>query len=334
MKNRGIKKVLKIITYIVVILFISIVFGGTIYYKHWRSSNTINSFTEFNEPEHIDYNDIYWRNDSLGKTLVEKTAFFLKVKIDEIEGDFYMQFDTGTPKTIFYGKTLSKVLKTNSVKQIIFTKDSTQFVKNVQIKIGKTIFSANSIQVKPNFGSNEIDTTFNVIGTIGFDAIVDRTLVLNFKSDKIAITKQTIDNLEFPITLITDASVDRFPLLIPAKIGEKKIRFFFDTGSSMFPILTSVEKLKDMKSESSIDTLCCVRNWNNLLPVYRRKINSKIDFNGIISENDNVYGINMSMMNILNYLPESFMFGMTDNKLFDNMILIVDNKNNKFGIAQ
>lgn len=308
--------------------------GGTIYYKHWRSSNTVNSFTKFNEPEIIDYNDIYWRSDSLGKTLVEKTAFFLKVKINEIDGNFYMQFDTGTPKTIFYGNTLSKVLKTNSETQIMFARDSTQFVKNVKIKIGKTIFSANSIQVKPNFGSKEIDTNFNVIGTIGFDALIDRTLVLNFKSDKIAITQKPIEGLGFPITYTKNASVDQFPLLIPAKIGEKKIRFFFDTGSSMFPILTSVEKLKEMKSESSIDTLCCVRNWNNLLPVYRRKINSKIDFNGVVSENDYVYGINMSMMNILNYLPESFMFGMTGNKLFDNRIIIVDNKNNKFGIAQ
>ena len=246
MKNRRLKKGLKIFTYTVVILIISIAFGGTFYYKHWRSSNTINSFTEFNEPELIDYNDIYWKNDSLGNTVVEKTAFFLKVKIDEIEGDFYMQFDTGTPKTIFYGNTLSKVLKTNSATKIIVAKDSTQIVENVKIKIGKTTFSANSIQVKRNFGSSEIDTAFTVIGTIGFDALVDRTLVLNFKSDKIAITKKAFDDLGFPTTIIEGASVDKFPLLIPAKIGEKKIRFFFDTGSSMFPILTSVDKLKEM----------------------------------------------------------------------------------------
>ena len=334
MRNRKIIKVLKICVFLIVTLVIVVSLGGIIYYNHWRSSNTIDTFSVFNEPKLIDYNEIYWRSDSLGKEKVEKTAFLLKVNIDNIEGDYYMQFDTGTSKTVFYGNTLSEVLKANPVKKIIFAKDSIQSVKNVKFTIGKTTLFAKSISVKPNFGSSKIDAEFNVIGTIGFDALINRTLVLNFKSDKIAITKKSIYELGFPTTIVKDASVDKFPLLIPAKIGDKKIRFFFDTGSSMFPILTSVDKLKELKSEASIDTLCCVRNWNNLFPVYRRKINSKINFNGVVSENDYVYGINMSMINILNYLPESFMYGMTGNKLFNNRIIVVDSKNNKFGISK
>lgn len=308
--------------------------GGTIYYHHWRNSKTIHSFSEFYEPKQIDYNQIYWRSDSLGNTVVEKTAFFLKVTIDKIEGDFYMQFDTGTPQTIFYGNTLSKVIKTNSGKEILFTKDSAQTLTDVTIKIGKTTFLAKEIAVKPNFGNSELDTAFTVIGTIGFDALIDKTLILDFKADKLAFTKKPIFDLDFQTTIIEDASVDKFPLLIPAKIGKKKIRFFFDTGSSMFPVLTSIKKLENIKGNSKTDTLCCVRNWDNLLPIYRRKINSKIDFNGVISENDYVYGIDMSMINVVNFLPESFLYAMTGNKLFNNRLIVVDNKNNKFGISQ
>ena len=332
--NLILKKSLRISAIVILSTVIFISVGGTIYYQYWRNSNTINTFSVFYEPQLIDYNSIYWRSDSLGTAKVEKTAFFLKVKIEEIPGNFYMQFDTGTPKTIFYGNTLSKVLKTNSGKEILSGKDSIQTMANVKINIGKTTFFAKDIIVKPNFGSSELDTAFTVIGTIGFDALLDKTLILNFKTDKLAFTKKSISDLNFETTIVQDASVGRFPLLIPAKIGNNKIRFFFDTGSSMFPILTSIGKLKKINGVSKIDTLCCVRNWSNMIPVYRRKINSKIDFNGIISENDYVYGIDMSMINILNFVPESFLYAMTGNKLFDNRIIVIDSKNNKFGISK
>ena len=334
MKNKKLKKVLKIFTYTIIILLIIISVCGISYYNHWRNSNTVNTFTEFTEPENVDYNEIYWKSDSLGNTIMEKTAFFVKIKIVGIEGYFYMQFDTGTPKTIFYGSTLTRVLKTKSAKKIEFTKDSTQIVKNIKIQIGKTTFFTNRIDVKPDFGSDILDTAFTVIGTIGFDALVGRTLILDFKSDKIAFTKKPIKELGFSTIIVKDASVNRFPLLIPALMDKKKIRLFYDTGSSMFSLLTSTKKLKEMKSESGIDTLCCVRNWKNLLPVYRRKTHSKIDFNGIKSENDYVYGININMINFLNYMPESFIYGMTGNKLFSSKIIVVDNKNNEFGISE
>jgi len=36
-----------------------------------------------------------------------KHFFFVKVELNGIDDSFYMQYDTGTQQTLFYGKTLN-----------------------------------------------------------------------------------------------------------------------------------------------------------------------------------------------------------------------------------
>ena len=319
------KKILKILIVIIIIVF-SIT---SIYYNYWRSKNTVHTFKLLNHTEKINYTKMYWNDGNIGKISIKKTALFIEVKINNSDNNYYMQLDTGTPSTVFYGKALNQLGNQIKIKTVL-KKDSTQYVANPIIQIGNTSFSAKKIKILKNMGANKIDSLFTVIGTIGFDILVDRTLILNFKKNKLAITNKSLKKIDPTINLIKNASVDKFPILIPATLNQKKIRLFYDSGSSLFSVLTSYKNLSLLKNSNKIDTLCCVQNWENQLQVYRKELKHQIQIGNIKENTKKIYAIDK--MKIVNYFPSWFIYGITGNKLFDNKIIIIDNKNNLLGI--
>lgn len=325
--NKILKTSLKILLILILIISISI----PIYYNYWRNSKTINTFKVFSEPKEIVYSEIIWKSDSIQNMLVEKAFFFVPVKIEGIKENLYMQFDTGISETCFYGITLNKLLESNTSMKTEYSKDSIQFLKKPILNIGKMKFKADKIKML-NRGDVQIDSSFIVIGSIGLDAIVGRTLILDFKTNKIAITKKNINQLGKSFDFIENASVDKFPLLIPAKIGEENTRLFFDSGSSMFSLLTSEKRLAKLKSKKEIEKLCCIGSGGKDYEIYRKQITENIQIGKTIKEREYVYGF--FRLNMMDYIPSSIIYGITGNRMFDNEIMVIDNKNNILGIEK
>jgi hypothetical protein len=325
------KKILKTCFKILLILILIISISIPFYFNYWRNSKTLKTFNVFSEPTEITYSEIIWKNDSVANMLVEKAFFFVPVKIDGIKEKLYMQFDTGIPATFFHGITLNKLLENNKSIKTEYSKDSIQFFKNPILNIGKMKFKADKIEML-NRGSEKIDSSFIIIGNIGLDAIVGRTLILDFKKNKIAITEKNINHLGKSFEFIENASVDKYPLLIPAKIGEENTRLFFDTGSSMFSLLTSEKQLSKLKSKKKLEKLCCLSSGGKEYEFYRKQIIENIQIGKNIKKEEFVYGF--FKLNFIDYLPKSIIYGITGNKMFDNEIIVIDNKNNVLGIEK
>lgn len=326
------KKTIKFILYSFLILVLLILIGIPVYISYWRSSNTVNTFEQFEEPNSIAYSNIVWVDDTIGGQLIKKTAFYVPVKIEGIKENLFMQFDTGNGATVLYGKTLNKLLKNYPHVNTSFSKDSIQYFNNATLNIGNLKLKAEKLKLLDYMGSSEIDSSFIKIGTLGFDTFVGRTLILDFKNDKIAITNKSINELEETYEIIEQASVDKFPLLIPVKIGEDNSRLFYDTGSSMFSLLTSEKKLASIQSDHKTDTICCVRSWGKKYEIYRKQIDLPIKVGSSAHKGEFVYGY--FKLNAIDYVPNWFLFGITGNRLFENQKLVIDNKNNKFGICK
>lgn len=323
------KKLYKRILYLIIILILLIIIAIPIYISYWRNNSTVETFHTFKEPSKVSFCDIRWTSDFLGKEKIEKIAFYVPVKIKGLKGNLFMQFDSGQQTTLLYGKTLNRLLNSNNTFSIFYDKDSLRYIKNPIINIAENQFKAKKIRIASSLGSSKIDTSKIVIGTIGFDAFVNRTLILDFKNDKLAITQKSANDLDYNLNYIDDASIDKFPLLIPAKIGKKKTKLFYDTGSSMFPLLTSNKRLRNI-NDNKTDSLCCINNWGKQLPVYRKKLNNEIKIGNTTYDNQSIYGC--EVLNTVDYLPSWYLFGMTGNKLFSGKIVVIDTKNNKFGI--
>lgn len=323
------KKAFRRILYVIASLIILVLLAIPIYLSYWRNSSTINTFSTFDEAPEVSFCKIKWTSDFLGEEEIEKIAFFVPVKIKGLAGNLFMQFDSGTQTTLLYGKTLNLLIQPTSSIQTFYNQDSLRYVKNPILDIADNRFHAEKIRIASSLGDEEIDSSFVVIGTIGFDIFVDRTLILDFKNDLLAITKKGADELPYSFSFIEGASVDKFPLLIPAKIGGKSTRLFYDTGSSMFSLLTSNKRLIN-SSESKADSLCCISNWGRQLPVYRKKLDAAITIGNHAHKDQDLYGC--EVLDVVDYLPTWFLFGMTGNRLFDGKILAIDTKHDKFGI--
>lgn len=323
------KKLYKRILYSVIILILLTVIAIPVYISYWRNSSTVETFHTFKEPNKISFCDIRWTSDFLGKDKIDKIAFYVPVKIKGLKGNLFMQFDSGTQTTLFYGKTLKKVLESGNSIKTFYDIDSLHYIQNPIINIKDNQFHAKKIRIASSLGEEKIDSSFTVIGTIGFDVFVNKTLILDFKKDKLAITNKEADHLGYDLSYVKNASINKFPLIIPAKIGDKNTRLFYDTGSSMFSLITSNKRLINI-NENKADSLCCINNWGKQLPVYKKKLNTPIKIGDLEYNNQSIYGC--EVLDIVDYVPSWYLFGITGNRLFNNKIVVIDTKNNKFGI--
>jgi hypothetical protein len=298
---------------------------------YWRTQGTVNTFSTFTEPEALSFSKIKWVEDSFGTFKTDISAFFIKVELNGVDDSFYMQFDTGTSQTLFYGKTLHALKAKHPSFEPVESQSGNYWLKSPVLKIGDLNFGARDLLVKADLGSEEIDPSFTIIGTIGFDAIVGRKLILDFKNNQLTITNKDINKLNYIFKPLEGASLDRFPILIPAEVDGEDVQLLYDTGSSMFPLIVDNQKLLHIENAGRTDTLCCITSWGKSYDFYRRKLNTDIKIGNLVEKQPYVYS--SKSMDQYDYFPNWLMMGIAGNHMFIDKILLIDTQNNIFGIC-
>ena len=329
---KRIKKILKVILYIVIVLVIITAIAVPVGLNYFRNKLSVNTFETFSEPKQLTFGKIVWHDGEINGLTVKKMGLFIPVKIEGINENFYMQLDLGANSTLLDEAILNKVLINYPNFKMSVSKKGKNFLDNVTLKLAnsKLIFNAKKIPIYGEKDISKIDSLYK-IGTLGYDAILNKTLILDFKNNRFSITNKSIDDLGYSIKLV-DCSVNKFPAFISAKIGNKKVRFIFDTGSSIFPAITSIKNLNSINKAGEVDTLCCIHAWGNDYKMLRRKLSVPIKIGNDTFNNEYVYATRKDQ--VYSYLPNWYLFGMTGNILFDGKIIIIDTKNDKFGIVE
>lgn len=299
-----------------------------------RKKLTIHTFNKIeNKSDSLYYNPIIWTKDSVGGRLIEKSAFFIPVNINGLDKEVYMQFDLGANITLLYGNTLNSfIVKNPELSSKLLTNKEKSYFTNTQINLNSNIsLTADKIRILNNFGSDKIDSSFTVIGTIGFDIIGDNILILDFKKNQYALTASIPSYLEPNIQFVKKADLRNFPVIIPFKLGKRNIRLMFDTGSSMFPIITGTNRIRKIAKGKNIDTLCCISAWGIEHKFYRVEKSETLWLDSVNLGKIDIYGYDqMNKMKIVG----NYLFGITGNTIFENSILVIDRKNNRFGILK
>lgn len=301
-----------------------------------RNKMTIQTFDSLpGNNSDLTYSPIYWQKDTLGEMIIEKSSFLVPVKIRGIEEGLFMQLDLGIARTMLYGNTLSALCKKYPVLQKDHVNKGNYIVlNNARISVTDSILlSADRLFVKKDFGQSRLDTSIIIIGSFGYDIIGDNNLVLDFKSDRYAISENIPFEMESKASYIDKVDLNKFPIILPFRIGKKRVRLFYDTGSSMFPIVTGTNRLKKMSEHRKIKEAGSVSSWGKEIPVFRpTETKSKIG-NLVIGNFDlgkpEVYGL--KTMNKLRFLGR-YLYGITGNVIFNDKILIINRGKNRFGI--
>lgn len=283
------------------------------------------------------YSPIHWGKDSFDGVIIDKASFYVPVKLQGIEETLFMQFDLGANRSMLYGKTLSAFCgKYPALKNDTINKGNYSIFKNARIEINPNrALRAKRMYVPNNFGESKIDTSFIIAGTLGFDILGDNVLILDFKSDRYAITESIPEELKSKVTYIHKADLNKFPLILPFRLGKKKIRLMYDTGSSRFPVLTGTNRLKKVAKHREIEQVDSVSRFGKMIPICK-PVEAKDKLGNLtIGQFDlgkvNIYGV--SFLNRLK-LTGKYLYGITGNVVFENKILIIARKNNTFGIIE
>jgi len=251
------------------------------------------------------------------------SALLLPIKIKGNDHIFYMQFDSGSPITVFYKKSLESIAEKFHNQAKI---DIENNLISTAFSVGNMNVLSNSFQVlnygeKVNFNDTKIP---NIIGTIGTDLLEKRITILDFRNNRCSF-KEKIQEDNF-----TDFEFKKRKILIPANIEKKKLKLLYDSGTSGYELITTKEIWQKYRTRNSTIKTEKGNSWGNILSVYSASAKKKMYIQKVplnLSEVTYIEGTS-DLQNFL--MKHSGMQGMIGNKIFLNHKLILDCKNEKF----
>jgi len=280
-----------------------------------------------------------WIGNEIKRKQVEKNALCVPVKIDNIPHDFYFQFDMGSTYTMLYENSLQPYLDkypqlSNKLErkrpELMFWDDSKDFA-DLQLALGSVPFTGSHVYIKRSYGRvlNHDSITNNsqkIIGTIGVDMLQTHVVIIDYPNQRICIldTLPVAYNATFsPFHLSRHGKV-----LLQMKYNGLVYDVIFDTGSSIFSLLTSGERLYLFSGENNNDTIPIV-SWGEVHRLIGRHMPGTVLLNNIPFSNVEVYGdyrLNDEL------LKEEKADAVTGNALFWNKTVVIDFKRKLFGV--
>lgn len=250
---------------------------------------------------------------------LEKNALLLPVHFDGDSTTYYLQFDTGSPYTVFYSSGIKNISQVSVG----------QNVAKTSFFVGKTKISSDQFKIYDQGAKNE-DQTLKIIGTIGSDILEDRKTVINFKENNIKINlSKAPDHFQ---NHLFDFKFKKKKIIFKGLLKGEEEKFLFDSGTSAYELLTNKEVWEDLKLPSAKVTIEKSRSWDKILMAYSANCDQKIQISNQeipLKTVTYVEGISKVQYSMMKY---SGMTGMLGNKIFLNSELFIDCINNKMGI--
>lgn len=269
---------------------------------------------------------IFWWQDASS----EIAALLLPVRLRGINRTFYMQFDLGSPSTIFHRHTLSDLER--HIPDLNFQIDSTNHLSDFSFEMGKITITAPKFRTI-NYGAsiNWTDSTsLNIIGTIGSDLIEKKLTLLDFINNTCHF-----GNLISATAIhkgLIDFSFKYRRVFFPAMINGENRKLWYDTGSSAFELLTSKATWKRMAKPEAKPVSHEVNSWGSPLMTHTIETDGIIQFDTTaIKLQSATYVEGHSFLQKI-IARTTGMGGMIGNKIFMDKQVLIDCKNRKFGV--
>jgi hypothetical protein len=280
----------------------------------------------------------YWSPAEISGRHFDKAAMYLPISLDTVTEIHYSQFDLGSDWTILYQNNFKSITDYNYLKfDSLFDSNPERplfIIKDVAVNIGKINFGKRNMLGIYNYGEPIIrkknaPVSENSIGTIGADIFQNKIVVINFPNQTISVLDTTNSALENYFSF-ENCKIENKRIMVPIILNGKTHFFIYDTGSSLFPMMTSFNIWKAITNQKINDTLS-VTNFGN--PVIMLGSNASKEINiGMNTLTDFIVYYEKG-----NYFDKMFYQlkcdGIIGNAFFFNKTICIDFKNKRFGIA-
>lgn len=277
--------------------------------------------------------DFVWSASNFNGIEEPHGAILFPVQLPNVDGTFYMQWDTGAANTLFYAPAISSLYNQFEGIDTIYHK-KTPFLKNFSFTVGKSVEVEMQYSRLMEYGS-AVDFTKDekpIIGTIGSDFIDGQVFTMNFLSQTVAITSENTLNE----SLLSNFTFDGRRILLPAEINNDKAVLYYDSGSSPFGLLTSKNQFEELGAINAKTVSYEVNSWGEKLLCFNKESRTKIKFDETSLELQRISYIDFNnwTTNLQGFaLSFSNVKGILGNKSLINSTLILDVKNEKFAIV-
>jgi hypothetical protein len=220
-----------------------------------------------------------WATVTLGERIFEKAAMLVPVTIDNLPQKFNMQFDLGANEIMFYGNTIAPFLERYpSLAGKLYTTEYSWLpsrFSSISLGFGAVVLDDITVANMENYGdmitASDLDSDEEIhIGTIGSQIAWNKVLIIDYPGQRFAVTEtmpqeyQSLPAIECELREWNDPWGGKF--LFPFMLNGKTEKVVFDTGSSMFFLITSKEKAMSIASPDVVDTMT-MESWGQAITI-------------------------------------------------------------------
>ena len=296
--------------------------------------------------QEINWANFEWAGDSLGNKYFDKVAMFIPVNFKGVPHNFLAQLDLGSDISIVYGNSFKSYLSTypefgrkldTILSEVAIGNESQGEIKDIELSLDSFLTQLKSVVYYKKFGS-EIPTdsiaslTKKHIGIIGADIVKNKVLLIDYKNNRIAIVdslnlKQT-DKFNFLDCKITNGRI-KLPLIIN---GETQW-YMFETGSSIFPLVTDENNWKSMCDVSKKEAIK-ISSKDKSYDILGAETNKDIFFGKEKMPKTHAYVMPLNLNGYTEMFKQEDVKGTIGNACFLNTIIAIDFKQSKFGVLK
>ena len=293
---------------------------------------------------HLPWIKFNWLGDSLGNKYFDKLDIAIPFKIDSLPYAFNAQLDLGAVSTMLYGKSivtyfqlspeLKKKLDTTQKNTYINSTPCPSF-NHINLTLDKVSFPDISIANYTNFGDpispdSAKSSTPKLIGTIAPDLFQDKILIIDYPNQRICVLDSLPLSMEKKVSFAA-VKIRNGRIKIPFTINAQQHDIMFDTGSSIFPIYTSVENSAYFTTPMEMVTDTIIgQSWGQKAAIYGKKISTQVKLGKHKMPPATVYY--KEDKGEKTFEDEEKIIGLTGNAYFLNNVIIIDYKNKRFGV--
>lgn len=275
-----------------------------------------------------------WISDSLGDQHFDRAMIYLPVSIDGLPHDFTFQFDLGLDVTLVYEQSIRPYLaEYPELGQKLDTASDLDFLRQVDIVIDGREFTDRSILLYDDdrnvlTADSVRSTTTKHIGSVGVDLFQDKVLIIDYPNTRIAVTEEVPPTMVESATFV-DITLDRRGrAVLPLVVKNEVRKVTFDTGSSLFQLITTPPNWAEVTSGRVTDSIL-VTTFGAEYYMYGTELDSIYLGDERLSKA--ICYQNEYIANSLNY---NGVWGMTGNAYFWDYKVIVDFASKQFGVIK
>ncbi len=290
--------------------------------------------------------DFFWQSSKMGSQTYDKAGMFINYHLNGSKSQFSSQFDTGSfgfldeelifALASFDSKIANQINKDTVTETIINGKRISRILSDVTYNFGDIDIAQKNVSLMPSksirLTRNGFESNYNTpMGTIGAQFCVGKVILIDYPNERLA----RLDSI--PASYLIQKSIPfkinaQNWVLLPFQIDQNSYYVVFDTGSSIFPFLTSErtfwERYGELQSQS--DTLQ-VSSFGKIFDTYEATfINAPTK--GLDLRNQNIYLTTRPLKT--QYVDSIPIIGITGNKLFLDKTIAIDYKNKLFHILR